>query len=561
MRAIAMLLRWRLTAARHAAGLIRRESRLKLAFIAVFGMAVWGGLFAGFLHSFNFLSAHIPELKDVLVRQLLLLFFITLLILLSISNGIIAYASFFKSRETAFLVAAPLRFEHIFTYKLVEVLLFSSWAMLILGGPLLIAYGVESGLRPGYYLASLAFLGVFILLPAELGGFAAMFITLHAPQIRRRAGWGLAAVGVLVAALVGIRVFAGLSDTGAPPELWLKNILDRLRFCQNPLLPSYWVTNGLSAAAQGRWADAGFFWLLTLSNALFGFVLCYAYATRRFRRCWFAAQTPLSRPRVRPRPRAYERLLARLPGLPRDMRLLVVKDIKSFVRDPVQWSQALLFFGLLAVYIVNLRRLSYDIESPYWQNLISFLNLAATSLTLSTFTGRFVFPLLSLEGRRFWLLGLLPVERRAILMGKFAFSFAGSLAISAVLILLSDWMLHAGWLMTALHLVLMALICSGLSGLAVGLGAAYPNLREESPSKIVSGYGGTLTLILSMVYIGVVIGLAAAPCHLYLARGLISPRVFRVWISVAGAASLVIAAAATVLPMLAGLRAFERMEF
>ena len=40
-----------------------------------------------------------------------------------------------------------------------------------------------------------------------------------------------------------------------------------------------------------------------------------------------------------------------------------------------------------------------------------------------------------------------------------------------------------------------------LNGLAVGLGVLYPNLKEANPDKIVSGFGGTLCLVLSSVYI------------------------------------------------------------
>ena len=36
-----------------------------------------------------------------------------------------------------------------------------------------------------------------------------------------------------------------------------------------------------------------------------------------------------------------------------------------------------------------------------------------------------------------------------------------------------------------------------LCGLAVGLGALFPNFKEDNPSKIVSGFGGTLCLVAS----------------------------------------------------------------
>jgi hypothetical protein len=40
-----------------------------------------------------------------------------------------------------------------------------------------------------------------------------------------------------------------------------------------------------------------------------------------------------------------------------------------------------------------------------------------------------------------------------------------------------------------------------LTGLAIGLGVLYPNFKEENPSKIVSGFGGTFCLVLSFLYI------------------------------------------------------------
>jgi len=146
-------------------------------------------------------------------------------------------------------------------------------------------------------------------------------------------------------------------------------------------------------------------------------------------------------------------------------------------------------------------------------------------------------------------------------MSKFLFSLLGSLLVSEGLILLSDWMIGVSLRMALFHAGLVALICCGLSGIAVGLGAAHPNFSEDSPSRIVSGYGGTLTLILSMIYIAAIIALGAVPCHLYFARALITEQVFRVWIVCAGALAVLVAAAATVLPLAIGVRAFDRMEF
>src|SRR5690606_39002985 len=124
--------------------------------------------------------------------------------------------------------------------------------------------------------------------------------------------------------------------------------------------------------------------------------------------------------------------------------------------------------------------------------------------------------------------------------------------------------------MLALHAAIVAVLCFGLSAISVGLGARLPNLREDDPSKIAAGFGGTLNLLVSLAFIALVIAPPAILSHLYFAgqtselplmygRGpdpLLTRRLL-----VAGAFSLVVGVFATVIPMRIGIRAFERMEF
>ena len=81
-----------------------------------------------------------------------------------------------------------------------------------------------------------------------------------------------------------------------------------------------------------------------------------------------------------------------------------MKDWRLLRRDPVQWSQFLIFFGLLGLYFLNVDRFNNphsDIGYITWINMVSFLNLAVVGLILSTFTTRFIYPMISLEGHAF----------------------------------------------------------------------------------------------------------------------------------------------------------------
>jgi ABC-2 type transport system permease protein len=233
-----------------------------------------------------------------------------------------------------------------------------------------------------------------------------------------------------------------------------------------------------------------------------------------------------------------------------------------FLRDPAQWSQFLVFFGVLAVYVATMRTGPRGLPTAFWQNWITLLNTLACLLVLATLTTRFVFPLISLEGRRFWLLGPAPVTIRAIVVQKFVLSTVASAAVTVALALLSGFRLGLTPVPMLATLATVAAASVALSGLAVGLGSLYPDFGSDDPARIVSGLGGTLTFIASLAY---VLAMAAAQTAVLRAHHLagrtpalatLEPRV------VLAAAAFVVAltAVATVLPLRAGIRHLERSE-
>jgi ABC-2 type transport system permease protein len=123
--------------------------------------------------------------------------------------------------------------------------------------------------------------------------------------------------------------------------------------------------------------------------------------------------------------------------------------------------------------------------------------------------------------------------------------------------------------MITLHLAMVAVLCAGLSGISVGLGARLPNLRETDPSKIAVGFGGTLNLLVSLVFIFAIVTAMAIPCHLYFlsiehpgtASLALEHGGFRFWMVVAVVVSLGVGIVGTILPLRIGIKAFQRMEF
>ena len=551
-----------------------RGARFRLTIIVLLSGVLWSVLYWLFFDAFRFLRVAIPapDLHDQTVQAVFGTFFVTLMVMLVFSSAIILYSSLFRADDTAFLLTLPARAERIFLHKFQEAIAMSSWAFLLLGSPMLLAYGQVAG-APWYFFAMLLpFLIAFVYVPGAIGALLCLIVVHRLPRGR----WHVLVIASIATVLLGLWGLWSLA-TGPEGNLltpgWFQDMLHRLSVTEHRLLPSWWLSAGLFEAAQRKLDDSVLFLALMISNALFFRQLAIWTAAAVYRK----AYSRLRGLRVAAKSRRVawiDRVVRRATAfLSLQIRLLIVKDLRLFRRDPVQWSQSLIFIALLAFYFVNVRRFTYDTQYVAWVNLISFLNVSVVGLLLSTFTTRFVFPMVSLEGRRFWLLGLLPLRRATILWSKFAFAVLGSIIPSSLLILLSDVMLQVTPLVVLSHQLTCVILCVGLSGIAVGLGAKLPNLRELSPSRIAAGFGGTLNLVLSTLYIILVVLLTAVPSHFYLGIGYsrTAAQFFpsfagfqafvRAWFLAGTIASVLLGVVATVVPMWMGLRAFRRIEF
>ena len=77
------------------------------------------------------------------------------------------------------------------------------------------------------------------------------------------------------------------------------------------------------------------------------------------------------------------------------------KDLKYLVRDTSQWIQVVFLFGLVFIYLFNIYKLPADLYGL--KDFIFFLNIAFIGLILTAVGARFVLPVISNEGRSFWI--------------------------------------------------------------------------------------------------------------------------------------------------------------
>ena len=558
---VALLFATRLTEIGNRARAAMSRSRFRVAVLMIFSLAFWWGLYRIFYLAMRFLKAQeLAQFMTGLIEAIFHAFFFALTLMLIFSNAIITYASYYRSRETAFLLTRPLGARAIVFYKYTESLIFSLWAFLFIGLPLMAAYAKAYGISIFFVPAALGIFLIYMFIPASIGSAIAMFIANFLPRSRRAILTAVVLVSLGALTLVGLQLLSMRSQYGISAMMMAtREILSGVEFSAQPIWPSTWISRALLGLAAGEVGRAGFFVLVVLANALCLTVAVRHVAPGGLRQGWFQVQGARRTRRVR-LGRWIDRIVeAPLRFLSREVRLIVIKDLKSLIRDPVQGSQFLIFFGLLGIYFLNLRTFHYEDKNPFWRTLIAQLNLLATCLTMATFAGRFVFPQVSLEGRRFWVLGMIPMQRDRILHGKMALCFLVCVVIGETLIGLSGVMLKIPLALLLLQMVTLFGICLGLSGMAVGFGALYPDFREEDPSKIVSGFGGTLNLVLMLGFVLLALLIQAIPC-LMLVRQRLPGGGFTTAAAAAMVAIGALSLAACLIPMALGLRAIRRLE-
>src|SRR5262249_37671873 len=135
----------------------------------------------------------------------------------------------------------------------------------------------------------------------------------------------------------------------------VQSLLGRFELARATYMPSHWVSEGLRLAARGQWQDALYYLGLLWSNGLFLYVAVAWRARHVYRRGFNLLRTGGGARRKAGgywMDRALERLLFPLDD---PMRLMIVKDFRTFRRDPAQWAQILIFSGLMLLYFLNIR--------------------------------------------------------------------------------------------------------------------------------------------------------------------------------------------------------------
>jgi ABC-2 type transport system permease protein len=552
--ALAALVRKSLRASGNAGRVLREQSRLKMLVIGIVAVGLTGGLGVLFHAGFAFIgSLGGPGL--MIVQNLFALFFLGLGLMLVFSSTITAYTSIFRAEEMNFLLLKPMSIGHILIHKFWETAALSSWAFFFMVIPFIGAYAINQHLSLMLTVWTLCFAVPFVLVCGAVGTMLALLIVRFAPQGKWL--WILCGVAALaLAARYGLNL-ARDAKTVDDTQLVLSRLVPGMKLASHPLWPSWWMAEGILSLARDNAGRGLFLWSLLASTAAASCVLVEWVGRLVFNEAWHR-RLPLVRKRRKAASlQGFEKAMGWLAG---DMRGILIKDIRIFIRDPMQWSQALIFFGLLALYFSNLRTLRYHLYADVWRNVIVWLNMISVSAVMTSLSARFIYPQMSLEGQSFWVLGLSPMPMQRVLRAKFGLSFVALSTVGIALTLISTSMLGVGTELRLTAVVISVAVAASVSALSTGLGALFVDLRNRSPLAIISGFGGTLNLVLGLIVIFAAILPFAGLSHFFLIER-VDLQTYRFWLGVLIVYLTALTLAATFIPLYLGRRSLDRREY
>src|SRR5688572_6159257 len=128
-------------------------SELRVVVLGLVGLIFWAILFGIIYRMLRYFKAA-AGIGDVLALKLLGLILLAFLSVLLLSNIITALTSFFLARDLELFAAAPVDGVRVYTARFTETIVNSSWMMLLMLAPILLAFAVAYGFTLMFFVVT-----------------------------------------------------------------------------------------------------------------------------------------------------------------------------------------------------------------------------------------------------------------------------------------------------------------------------------------------------------------------------------------------------------------------
>jgi ABC-2 type transport system permease protein len=481
-----------------------RGKFLLLLLLAAFFLLVLGFFFNRIFAYLAGADEFPAALKLFLAEKLLMMVYMTLFAMLLLSSLLSTLDVFFISRDLTFLFSTPLPLRSTFAWKLAETAAYSSAMVVFFSLPVLGCYC--RWFAPGaaqvaqVLLAFLLFVACGVLAGVLLGMLVPAFFSVR----RLQPVLSVLSIVLISSVVVFLRLLR--------PERFLEpgEIDDVLRYMGSldmralAYFPFSWLARAMSHVAGGR--DAAFWKSIAPFVLLAGLLLALLGLLRR--RLYLKLFDKMNRggrgsyaSRWRPH------------RLANDLRPLLRKERKTFLRTPAQWSQLLIVAALVAVFVINMQMI--PLPHPSVRGVVIYLNLIMAVFIVAGLNSRFTFTSVPGEGPGQVHLFASPCSKAAAYRLKLGFHLLPLLLVAFALAALGDLTLHFDRFTRLLAPIFIVPAVAFLTVLALELGIATNETNPLSPEHVIVSKQGIAYMLWSMIYVVGSVLFLARPVALY----------------------------------------------
>lgn len=446
------------------------------------------------------------ELGIILSLKIFQMAWITVFAMLIFSCMVSAVSTLFLSQDNEILFASPAPPADLYFMRYVTTSIYTSWMMVIFSIPVFAAYGEVFNAGWAYW----PLLTATILATAAIASGFGMAVTVVLVNIfpARRTKDIVLYLSLCFGIFIYIMFRLMRPEDLVNPEKYGHFIeyLSSISTPAGPYVPGAWAANFLSGYLLDRQVD----WLL-LALLLITPLALYILGEMAME-FWFFSGFSKSQEsfggyrRFRPGKKYSQNRLA----------WIFRKEAKLFLRDSAEWSQIFMIAALVIVYLYNFKALPVErspFQEEYVTNIISFLNIGLTGFIMASLSVRFVYPSVGAEGGSFYILHSAPLSLNRFLFYKYLFYVIPFMALTMILLVVSNKMLNIEGPMWWISIISGSLITLTVVALALGFGSMYADFKSENRTAALGNMGAILFLFTAISFELTIIFMGGKPAY------------------------------------------------
>jgi len=438
---------------------------------------------------FNYLINYVPWWY-VFAPKILWIIIMIVFIIITFLSFISTIPTVYKNKEVPFLLVNPISYLDIFKYGVFKVVFYASFGSLFILFPAFIAFSVANGFWLLYYLAilfvvwSLTVLAWFLWVMVFLL-FSKFILSL---KIYKRNIIFLSALIWIIYVVFFLLPSIVVKDVDGEFSLFETYIFSYQY--DNLLLPFNWFSKFLEYV----WSWDLVWSLVYIIFIISSISLIWLALFSMWKHFYFTSIENLNNFYI---VKTKKKLKFKTAFTRFKYLNLIIKDILVHIKDSVQWTQLLIFFVLLLLYIWVIKWTSIkSVQNINIASIITIWNLWVIWFFLSAIALRFVFPNLSLEWKSFWILRTIPLKLNLFYILKIVFF---SIFLLFVWYILTYFYIDTVWIKPEIEKVLYILIFPiivTIVSIFFTMWSIYPEFKETNPSKISTSFSWLLSIFI-----------------------------------------------------------------